>query len=81
MYDGQMSTGRTRLTRHRATPHLRTLLTTAFQSYVATDDQVFIHLDELPMILDHIDEIAVRRGSSTSTWTGKPLVVLTATKG
>lgn len=33
------------------------------------------------MILDHIDEIAVRRGSPTSTWTGKPLVVLTATKG
>ena len=64
-----------------ADPHVLTLLTTAFQSYVATDDQVFTQLDELPMILDHIDEIAVRRASSSSAWTGKPLVVLTATKG
>lgn len=62
-----------------ADPHLRTLLTAAFLSYVATDDQVFTHLDELPMILDHLDEIAARRG--LSTWAGRPLVVLTATKG
>jgi len=62
-----------------APPYLRALLETAFLSYIATDDQVFTQLDELPMILDHIDEFAARRRSST--WTGPPLIVLTATKG
>ena len=62
-----------------AAPYLRGLLETAFLSYVATDDQVFTQLDEFPMILDHIDEIAARRRSST--WTGTPMIVLTATRG
>lgn len=55
------------------------LLTEACRSYLQTDDQLFTYLDELPMILDHVDELAARR--TRGVWPKIPIVVLTATKG
>ena len=55
------------------------ILTEAGASYLATDDQLFTHLEELPMILDHVGELSVRR--SRSGWPKLPLVLLTATLG
>ncbi|WP_427895738.1 alpha/beta fold hydrolase [Kribbella sp. GL6] len=48
-------------------------------SYVETDEQLFTYLDELPMVLDSVGELRERRGRGT--WTGLPVVLLTATKG
>ncbi len=62
-----------------ADPHTQQLLTDACLSYLATDEQLFMYLEELPMIVDHLDDIAVRR--SQSVWPQLPMVLLTATKG
>jgi pimeloyl-ACP methyl ester carboxylesterase len=59
--------------------HYDCLLTEACASYLQTDEQLFMYLDELPMILDHVDELSVRR--SRSAWPKLPLVLLTATLG
>lgn len=58
---------------------LRQLMIEACRSYVETDEQLFTHLDELPMILDHVDELASRR--ARAVWPKIPVVLLTATKG
>lgn len=58
---------------------LRQLMIEACLSYVETDEQLFTHLDELPMILDHVDELASRR--ARAVWPKIPVVLLTATKG
>jgi len=55
------------------------LLIEACLSYLATDEQLFMYLEELPMILDHLDELSVRR--SRSVWPEVPMVLLTATLG
>jgi pimeloyl-ACP methyl ester carboxylesterase len=55
------------------------LLIAACLSYLETDAQLFMCLDEVPMILDHLDELAVRR--SQGVWPEVPIVLLTATKG
>jgi pimeloyl-ACP methyl ester carboxylesterase len=55
------------------------LLEEACLSYLATDEQLFTYLDEVPMALDHLDQITVRR--SQSVWPKAPVVLLTATKG
>jgi pimeloyl-ACP methyl ester carboxylesterase len=62
-----------------ADPYLERLLTAACQSYLETDDQLFTHLEELPMILDHLEELSVRR--SQSVWPKVPTALLTATLG
>jgi pimeloyl-ACP methyl ester carboxylesterase len=49
------------------------------RSYLETEQQLYTYLDEVPMILDHLDGIADRR--SRSTWPAIPVVLLTATKG
>jgi pimeloyl-ACP methyl ester carboxylesterase len=59
--------------------HLEKLLIEACMSYLETDEQLFMYLDELPMILDHLDEMAVRR--SQGVWPEVPVVLLTATLG
>ncbi|HWD78482.1 MAG TPA: alpha/beta hydrolase [Kribbella sp.] len=48
-------------------------------SYVRTDEQLFTFLDELPMVLEHVEELAARRAAAV--WPEAPLTVLTATKG
>ncbi|MER7244926.1 alpha/beta hydrolase [Kribbella sp. NPDC000426] len=58
---------------------LEHLLTDACRSYLQTDEQVFTYLDELPMILYHIDDLAARR--TRAVWPKIPMVLLTATKG
>ena len=58
---------------------LEHLLTEACHSYLQTDDQLFTYLDELPMILDHIDDLGTRR--TQAAWPKIPIVLLTATKG
>ncbi|WP_432890650.1 alpha/beta fold hydrolase [Kribbella sp. CA-245084] len=63
----------------KADRRLKHLLTEACRSYLQTDDQLFTYLDELPMILDHVDELAARR--TRAVWPKIPIVVLTATKG
>jgi pimeloyl-ACP methyl ester carboxylesterase len=55
------------------------LLSEACLSYLATDEQLFMYLEELPVILDHLDELSVRR--SRSVWPKVPMVLLTATLG
>ncbi|MFI5693477.1 alpha/beta fold hydrolase [Kribbella sp. NPDC051586] len=60
-------------------PGLRQLVTDACLSYVETDEQLSTHLDELPMILDHVDDLAGRR--ARAVWPEIPVVLLTATKG
>jgi pimeloyl-ACP methyl ester carboxylesterase len=55
------------------------LFAEACASYLESDEQLFMYLEELPMILDHVDEISVRR--SRSVWPKLPLVLLTATLG
>jgi pimeloyl-ACP methyl ester carboxylesterase len=62
-----------------ADQRLEQLLMEACRSYLQTDDQVFTYLDELPMILDHVDELAARR--KQAVWPKIPVVLLTATKG
>lgn len=57
----------------------RTALIDACLSYVRTDEQLFTYLDELPMILDHVDELVARRAKAV--WPPIPVVILTATKG
>ncbi|ONI69440.1 hypothetical protein BWI15_22945 [Kribbella sp. ALI-6-A] len=54
-------------------------LVEAYLSYLETDEQLFTQLDEVPMAVDHTDDIAVRRAQSV--WPQVPVVVLTATKG
>ncbi|MFF0270256.1 alpha/beta fold hydrolase [Kribbella sp. NPDC004536] len=49
------------------------------RAYVRTDEQLFTLLDELPMILGHVGELAARRAAGV--WRDVPVVVLTATKG
>jgi pimeloyl-ACP methyl ester carboxylesterase len=60
-------------------PHVEELLTEACLSYLETDEQLFMYLDEVPMILDHLDEMAERR--SQGVWPKVPVVLLTATLG
>jgi pimeloyl-ACP methyl ester carboxylesterase len=55
------------------------LLVEACMSYLETDEQLFMYLDELPMILDHLEELSVRR--SQGVWPRIPVVLLTATLG
>jgi pimeloyl-ACP methyl ester carboxylesterase len=62
-----------------ADPYVARLLTDACQSYLETDDQLFMHLEELPMILDHLEEFSVRR--SQGVWPKVPTALLTATLG
>jgi pimeloyl-ACP methyl ester carboxylesterase len=62
-----------------AASDLEQLLADACQSYLETDDQLFMHLEELPMILDHLEELSVRR--SQGVWPKVPVVLLTATLG
>ncbi|TCC26568.1 alpha/beta fold hydrolase [Kribbella speibonae] len=59
-----------------ADPHL---LVDACLSYLETEDQLLTYLDELPMILDHVDALAMRR--TQAAWPRIPVVLLTATKG
>lgn len=59
--------------------HLHDLLIEACLSYLETDEQLFTYLDELPMILDHLDDIVVRR--SRSVWPKVPVALFTAMKG
>lgn len=58
---------------------LQGLLIEACLSYLETDEQLFTYLDEFPMILDHVDDLAARR--MQGVWPELPVVVLTATKG
>lgn len=60
-------------------PTVRALLIDAASSYLATDEQLRIHIDEFPMILSHLDELADRR--ENALWPKVPIVTLTATKG
>ncbi|TDX03299.1 alpha/beta fold hydrolase [Kribbella sp. VKM Ac-2566] len=62
-----------------ADQHLTQLLTDACLSYLETDAQLFTYLDELPMILDHVDDLTARRRQAV--WPEIPVVLLTATKG
>lgn len=55
------------------------LLVDACQSYLATDEQLFRYLDEVPMIIDNLDELAARRAKAV--WPQIPVILLTATKG
>jgi pimeloyl-ACP methyl ester carboxylesterase len=47
--------------------------------YLRTEEQLFTHLDELPMILAEVGELAARRAAAV--WPQIPVMVLTATKG
>ena len=60
-------------------PHVEELLIEACLSYLETDEQLFMYLDEVPMILDHLDEMVARR--SQGVWPKVPVVLLTATMG
>jgi pimeloyl-ACP methyl ester carboxylesterase len=66
---------------HRASddPGVRALLVAAGRSYLATDEQLRTQLDEFPMILGSLDELAQRR--RTAVWPKVPVVTLTATRG
>jgi pimeloyl-ACP methyl ester carboxylesterase len=55
------------------------LLVEAQLSYIATEDQLRVHLAEVPMIIDHLDELIERRAGAV--WPAVPVVILTATKG
>jgi pimeloyl-ACP methyl ester carboxylesterase len=55
------------------------LLSEACLSYLETDEQLYTYLDELPMILDHLDDLTARRAAAV--WPEIPVVLLTATKG
>lgn len=55
------------------------LLIDACLSYVETDEQLFTILDEVPMVLDRLDDLAVRR--TQAVWPQVPVAVLTAMKG
>jgi pimeloyl-ACP methyl ester carboxylesterase len=55
------------------------LLIDAYLSYVETDEQLFTILDEVPMVLDQLDTLAVRRAQAV--WPQVPVAVLTAMKG
>jgi pimeloyl-ACP methyl ester carboxylesterase len=55
------------------------LVVDACLSYLATDEQLFRYLDEVPMIVDHLHELAQRRAKAV--WPQIPVVLLTATKG
>ncbi|GAA1596207.1 alpha/beta hydrolase [Kribbella hippodromi] len=55
------------------------LLRQACLSYLQTDEQLLAYLDELPMILEHLDDLAAYRASAV--WPSVPVVLLTATKG
>jgi pimeloyl-ACP methyl ester carboxylesterase len=48
-------------------------------SYLESDEQLFTYLDELPTILDHLEDLAARR--TRAVWPAIPVVLLTATKG
>ncbi|MEV0797316.1 alpha/beta hydrolase [Kribbella sp. NPDC050281] len=63
----------------RGDERLQPLLIEACLSYLETDEQLFTYLDEFPMILDHVDDLAARRAQGV--WPELPVVVLTATKG
>jgi pimeloyl-ACP methyl ester carboxylesterase len=60
-------------------PVVRDLFLRASRSYLATDEQLRVHLDEVPMIVDQLETLTRRR--STATWPPVPTVILTATKG
>jgi pimeloyl-ACP methyl ester carboxylesterase len=60
-------------------PDVEELLIEACLSYLQTDEQLFMYLAEVPMILDHLDELAARR--SQGVWPKVPVVLLTATMG
>lgn len=60
-------------------PSVRSLLIDAARSYLATDEQLRTHIDEFPMILRHLDELADRR--RRAVWPKVTVVTLTATKG
>lgn len=63
----------------RATADVERQLVDACLSYLADDEQLFRYLDELPMIIDNLDELVARR--SKGSWSRVPVVLLTATKG
>ncbi|MFF1817527.1 alpha/beta fold hydrolase [Kribbella sp. NPDC058245] len=60
------------------TPEIEQLLEAACLSYLETPEQMAVHLAELPMILDHLPELAKRR--TEAVWPQLPVVVLTAMK-
>jgi pimeloyl-ACP methyl ester carboxylesterase len=60
-------------------PQVQELLIEACLSYLETDEQLFTYLDEVPMIIDHLDELVARR--SKGVWPKVPVVLLTATMG
>jgi pimeloyl-ACP methyl ester carboxylesterase len=60
-------------------PRIRDLFVQASRSYLATDEQLGIHLDEVPMIVDRLEDLTHHR--STATWPEVPTIILTATKG
>ena len=60
-------------------PRIRDLVVPAHQSYLETDEQLRIHLDEVPMIVDRLEDLTHRR--SAATWPEVPTIILTATKG
>jgi pimeloyl-ACP methyl ester carboxylesterase len=60
-------------------PRIRDLLIEAGLSYLANEEQLRTHLEEFPMILDNVDELAARR--AVAQWPQLPMVILTATKG
>lgn len=62
-----------------ADPHVQDLLLEAQLSYLATEDQLRVHLQEGPMIIDHLDELVDRRAGAV--WPDVPVIILTATKG
>jgi pimeloyl-ACP methyl ester carboxylesterase len=59
-------------------PQLLELVTRASRSYLATDEQIRVHLDEPPMIVDGLDGMVRLR--TEASWPPLPMVVLTATK-
>ncbi|WP_405057253.1 alpha/beta hydrolase [Kribbella sp. NBC_01505] len=60
-------------------PEVGVLLVDACLSYLATDEQMATHLAEIPMILEHLPELAERR--TGAVWPEIPVAVFTATKG
>jgi len=60
-------------------PRIRDVVRQASRSYLATDEQLRVHLDEVPMIVDRLEDLTYRR--STATWPEVPTIILTATKG
>ncbi|MFC9692317.1 alpha/beta fold hydrolase [Kribbella sp. NPDC056951] len=60
-------------------PEIERLLVDACLSYVETAEQQAVQLAEVPMILEHLGELAERR--TKAVWPEIPVRLLTATKG